>query len=1488
MSKFVHLHTHSHYSLLNALPKIPDLVKAAKANGMDALALTDNGNLYGAIEFYQACKKAEIKPILGIDAYVAARTRFDKQHGIDNRRSRFLLLAKNYEGYKNLIKIVTDSHVEGFYYKPRVDLELLKKYPQDLIAIFPSFSSEVTKAIKMKDYEKAEQLIAEYKTVYGAENVYLEITRHPEIPGHEELMREITSLGKKTNTPIMAAHDVYYISPDDRKARDTLMSIQTSGDFSERGNALEESEEDFSFISSEQAEKLFTDLPEALENTAKIAAATNLEIKLGKWYFPDIKIPEGKTHDEVLRELVLAGIEKRKLEKTPALMERVDYELSVIKNKGYANYFLTVSDLLRFAHESHILTTIRGSVAGSLVTYLAGITNVNPIEYRLPFERFLNPERPSAPDIDMDYADNRRDEVIAYARSKYGAEKVAQIGTFGTMMARGSVRDTARALGFPYALGDQIAKLIPMGAQGFPMTIDRALEEVPELKELYEKEADVKTIIDMAKKIEGCARHISVHAAGVVISPDALTEHVPIQFDPKGEGKLITQYDMHAVGEDGVGLLKFDFLGIKNLAILADAVALVEKIEGVKVDIENVPLDDKKTFEMLARGETIGLFQLNGSGMTRFLKELRPSTIHDINAMVALYRPGPMESIPQYIERKHNPRLVQYLDPRLKEILERSYGIITYQDDVMMTAIKLAGYSWLEADKLRKAMGKKIPAEMEAQKTKLLEGFVKHGMTREKAEQLWKLIEPFAAYGFNKCLTGDARIFDSETGKPITVKELYESKKIIKVQSMNSNLKLEDREISAVMSNGIKKVFRLKTRSGRHIKTTGNHPFFTISGWKNLENLEVGQRIALPRELDFQIKNDACKPHEAATLGYLLSEGNLCHPHGIYYYSAEENEIADFISYASQFKNSRIKINTQKSAHSVYVSQENPKKENSLRNWLEELGLRNKKATAKFVPATAFGFDRENLKIFLAKLWQGDGTVSIKNQQLFYATSSHQLAEDVAHLLLRFGIWSSIHEKNFKYRGGIKKGWTVIITHRENIFRFAAHIAPHMIGEKQKKVFLLNSISDILTKTPMARGTKDIIPAAVLTIVREAMMERKITVKEMSEISGCSVRLFSSDKRKIGFQRISLGKIAGSLSSEKISSFAESDVYWDEIVSIESTGEEMTYDLTVAPHHNFVANDIIVHNSHAASYGKVAYQTSYMKANFPAIYMAAVLTADSGDVEKIAEIIAECKRMKIPVLPPDINESFSGFTVIKGQNGALDQIRFGLLTIKNFGEGIANTIIEERKRGGKFKSLSDFLDRIKDRNLNKKSLEALIKCGAMDALGERGEMLGNLEGLLAYNKERTKVQNQDSLFGALPNIAAGLRLEKIPQAESKDKLAWEKELLGLYISGHPLDAFREKLKDKVPMTKIKTMKEGSLAVISGIIEDIRPIVTQKGDNMAFIKVADLSTSIEVVAFPKTYKTYQEILQPEYCISIKGKISHRNGQVSLLADAIKKL
>lgn len=1146
--EFVHLHTHSHYSLLQALPKVDELVKSAKKQGMPALALTDNGNLYGAIEFFKECEKAGIKAIIGVDFFLAARTRHDKEPRIDNRTKKLVLLAKDLTGYYNLINLVTKSNLEGFYYRPRIDRELLEKYKEGLIAILPSFGGEAVHAIKAGNRAEAIDVLNYYKSIFNKDlteeesndpeksNVFIEITRHSDIENHDQAMNRLVEIGRETNIPIIAAHNIYYLNKDDKKARTTLLSVQKS--FS--NGPVEDDEGDFSFLKIDEINELFKDIPEAISNTVKIANRCNAKIELGKWVFPRLDIdapknPDGSfvsphPYDDELRRIVFEGFEKRDVPKDEFMLKRAEYELEVIKNKGYAPYFLVVADLLRFAKQNRILSNIRGSVSGSLVTFLAGITNINPIEYEIPFERFLNPDRPSAPDIDMDYADDRRDEMVEYARVKYGRDKVAQIGTFGTMAARGSVRDVTRALGYPVSVGDRIAKLIPMGKQGFPMTIELALEQVPELKTAYETEADTQRIIEMAKKIEGCARHIGVHAAGVVISPTEITDYTPLQFDTKGENKVITQYDMYSI--EDAGLLKFDFLGLKNLSIIADTLDLVLKRHGVDIDLDTIDLEDQKTFAMLQRGDTEDLFQLNGDGMTRFLKELKPTSIHDINAMVALYRPGPLQFIPDYIARKHDASKIPDMDPAIYDILKSTYGVLVYQDDLLMMAHKLAGYNWGEVDKFRKAVGKKIPEEMALQKQKFIEGCMKHSMwSKARGEEVWAWIEPFAAYGFNK-------------------------------------------------------------------------------------------------------------------------------------------------------------------AHSV-------------------------------------------------------------------------------------------------------------------------------------------------------------------------------------------------------------------------------------------------------------------------SYGRVAYITAYLKANYLPEYMSAVLTHESNDIEKIAVSVNECNRLNLPVLPPDINESYGNFTVvdnsptdslnqnkISNQETETDQnseksdrskefdeskktnhgvtIRFGLNSIKNFGVGISEAIIAERNKNGKYKSLEDFLNRVRDRNLNKKSLESLIKAGAMDAFGDRGVMLYNIEGLLHFNKEQQKnLAGQTSLFAGLTDSSGadlgGLTLVDKGKVDKSTELIWEKELIGLYVSGHPLDKYRhilEKREDNIDKIKKSIIEESDkylaeaksvptningktvyrketyarAVIVAGIVEEVKEIATKKDptQKMLFIKVADFSGSIEMVVFPKVYEQFKKSLVVDKCVVMKAKTSFRNDTPSLILDNVREL
>ncbi len=754
---FVHLHVHSEYSLLDGMCRIDGIFEKAKALGMPAVALTDHGALYGAFRFYLKGKEYGVKPIIGVEAYKAKNSRLDKVARVDNDQYHIVLLAKNLTGYKNLLKLVTVANLEGFYYKPRVDFEILEKYHEGIIALSACLNGEIPVLIRQDQIRTAEKKLERYLEIFG-KDFYLEMQRHPKVEELTKVNTELIKLSRKFGVPIVATNDVHYLNSDDAYAQEILLCIQTQRTIIEKNRPLSMLDvPDYYFKSQEEMKGMFLDLPEAIENTMKIAEACSVDIPYGKWILPNFKTPNATPVNDYLKELVTRGRDRISGKYDEKFVEeRINYELNIINKKGYATYFLIVQDFVNWAKENNVAVGPgRGSVAGSLVAYLLHITDINPIEYNLPFERFLNPDRPTPPDIDIDFADLRRDEVLKYVTKKYGEDKVAQIITFGTMEARLAVRDVARALGLSYSQGDRLAKMIPQGKQGFPMTIAQAIEESAPFKFAYQTESDTKKVLDNAAKIEGLVRHASVHAAGVVISDKELTEYVPLQKESKEE-KIITQYDMYCLdlnavsNNKAIGLLKIDFLGLRNLTIIEESLKYVEKSTGKKIDIHQIPIDDKKAYEIIAKGDTVGIFQLESSGMRHLAKELGPNKISDITAMVALYRPGPMDLIPLFLESKKNIKKIRYLHPDLKPILEETYGVLVYQEQVMEIAHRLAGYSMSEADNLRMAMGKKKKELMKKEKQKFIDGCVKNNYTKNLAERIFNFIEKFAAYGFNK------------------------------------------------------------------------------------------------------------------------------------------------------------------------------------------------------------------------------------------------------------------------------------------------------------------------------------------------------------------------------------------------------------------------------------------------------------------------------------------------------------------------------------------------------------------------------------------------------------------------------------------------------------------------------------------------------------------------------------------------------------------
>lgn len=753
---FVHLHLHTEYSLLDGMTRINDVFSRAAEMKMPAVAITDHGALYGAFKFFLKGKQMGVKPIIGVEVYKAKKSRFEKHSKSERDQYHLVLLAKNLTGYKNLLKLVSLAHLEGFYYKPRIDFELLEKYREGLIALSGCLSSEISVALLNQQPTEAENLVRKYLEIFD-QNFYFELQRYPKIEKNEVVNQQLISLSKQFGVPLVATNDVHYLNSNDAYAQEILLCIQTQRVIFEKNRPLSMIDNpEYYFKSPQEMKGLFLDIPQAIDNTLKIADECNLEIPYGRWILPKFETPKNEKPEEYLKTLIEKRLGRLAHFDQELIKRRIDYELSVIIKKGYATYFLIVADFVNWAKNNGIgVGPGRGSVAGSLVAYILGITDINPLDYNLPFERFLNPERPTPPDIDIDFADLRRDEVLDYVANKYGVNHVAQIITFGTMEARLAVRDVARALGLTYSQGDRIAKMIPTGHQGFPMTIAQALEESPPLKFTYQSEPETKKVLDIARKIEGLPRHSSVHAAGVVIADKPLTEYVPLQKDPKEE-RIITQYDMYCLdlnavsNNQAIGLLKMDFLGLRNLTIIEKTLAYVKKTSGQIIDIHQISLADKKTYQLIASGNTIGVFQLESSGMRHLAKELKPSKISDISAMVALYRPGPMDLIPSFIEGKNHPRKIKYLHPDLKEILSETYGVLVYQEQVMEIAHKLAGYSMSEADNLRMAIGKKKKNLMKKEKEKFIAGCIKNKYSKALAEKIWNFMEKFASYGFNK------------------------------------------------------------------------------------------------------------------------------------------------------------------------------------------------------------------------------------------------------------------------------------------------------------------------------------------------------------------------------------------------------------------------------------------------------------------------------------------------------------------------------------------------------------------------------------------------------------------------------------------------------------------------------------------------------------------------------------------------------------------
>ena len=1081
-------------------------------------------------------------------------------------------------------------------------------------------------------------------------------------------------------------------------------------------------------------------------------------------------------------------------------------------------------------------------------------------------------------------------------------------------------------LDIPLDRVNHMCKLVPMKG-AISLTLSDAMR-VPDFRQEYDNDPTARHWIDIAMKLEGMNRNVGTHAAGVVISDGPITNFVPVQRivrkgdnkEKTGEASVTTQWEMKII--EKVGMLKMDFLGLRNLSVLDETVKLIEKNHGIVIDPVKLPLDDKKTYELLQRGDAKGVFQLESDGIRELLKQMKPDNIRDLIAVLALYRPGPLSGgmVDSYVNRKHGRETWDYPHPVLKDVLDETYGVMCYQEQIMRILNRLGGIELSKAYACIKAISKKLHDKIEAFRADFMKGTAERGVAANVADDIFGKIVHFAGYGFNKCVVGDTEIQDAETGEIRTVRDIYETGRLPKVHALGNDMKLRQRAVTAVMANGVHPVFRLTTQLGHSIVATGNHPFRTLNQWTNLEDLQVGDRIAVPRSLTINY-TISWPEHELITLAGLISEGNTCHPTTLYFYGNKLELVTDFANAVGHFPDTIAKISqrtdgryearantgidrryTPGSNTSIVIAA--PSRSGAY-IWAKKLNLLGWKATQKRIPQFIYQLNRTDLALFLGRLWAGDGFIAnAKLRVPFYATSSGGLAKDVQRLLLRFGITSRIHVKQFRYRGSYKPGYTVHLLGTQSIEQFLEWLAPHCLSREDAVATLQQHVAN----TNRDASSKDTIPLSIRDVVNKERTQCNLNWKQLETATGLTMQEFygTSAPTKTGFRRSTISKIAAVLNSEYLHGIANSDIFWDRIASIESVGIEETYDLTVEEDHNFVANGIIVHNSHTAAYAQIGYQTAWLKTHYTAEFMAALLSSEIDDGNKrdvMVDHIADARKLGVEVLPPDVNQGGPDFDVVNGK------IVFGLTAIKGLGRNSAEEIVRAREAGGKFKNIFDFCERVDGRILKQAAIEKLIKAGAMDCFArqKRKAMTMVLEraisGAEATAADRRRGQkNIFDMFdeedeSTLSNGNALMKSfgEGLPDCEEwpeLDRLKFEKEALDYYISSHPLAQYDEQLR------RYRSHEIGSLlklnnsgpVCIAGMICEISLRTTKRGKRFAIVRVEDFTGVMKCVLWSESYDRFRDDLIDDAIILVEGRLERRegSGEPDLIVDRILNL
>jgi DNA polymerase-3 subunit alpha len=1548
---FAHLHCHTHYSLLDGANRIPDLVKKVKSLGMNACAITDHGNLYGALEFYQTCKAESVNPVLGYEAYIAPGNRTDRSASrLKEAAFHLTLLAMNRQGFQNLTRLASRAFLEGFYYKPRIDKEILAEHHEGIICLSGCASSELSRLLLGEEWTKAEQLVGWYSELFG-DRFYMEI-QEGGVEIQQSCAEATITLADRMGLPLVATNDAHYLCKEDAESHDVLLCVNTKSFRSDEKRMKIDTDQLF-IRSPEQMYAAFPNRAEAVARSQEIANRVDIELDLKTRHFPVFAPPPPKTDVQYLREVALEGLQWRYGDEPGQVYrDRLDFELGVIERMGYASYFLIVWDFARFARDQNIPCTARGSACGAIVSYVLGISDVCPIEYDLLFERFLDPSRTEAPDIDMDFCRDRRELVLNYVKDKYGHANVAQIGTFGTLKAKQAVRDVARALSVPLKRADEIAKMVP---ETLNIKLEEALEENAELRDAYNADAQTKEVLDFAMALEGLAKSAGTHAAGVVIADRPLIDYVPLQ-KLSGREDILTQW----TDVEKAGLLKMDFLGLRNLSILDKAVANVRKHCGIDIVPKDLPLDDKETFALLQRGETKGIFQLESGGMRDLLTKMRPDKFADIIATSALYRPGPLEGgmVMQYVDVKNGRKQPEKVHPIIDSVLEETYGVMVYQEQVMRILNRLGGIELADSYKCIKAISKKKLDLIAKYREQFIGGAQQNNMPADQATNIFGLIEKFAGYGFNKCVVGDTEIIDASTGQRMTVAELHESQQSFRINALSDSGKITQQEVSHVFKNGKQPTFRLRTRLGKEIVATGNHPFRTLNGWTNLEDLRPDDRIAAPRSL-MVFGFDNWQDYEVIVLGGLLSGGNCCHPTCLYFYNDSDALVQDFVAAAEQFDDTVARVDHRADGRRMEVclstggdfrfqpgqkpwnaggatAVASPPVRSGAFQWAESLGLLGAKAVDKRIPARASMMHDEHAALLLGRLWSGDGFVGAPKQMPFYATSSRMLAQDVQTMLLRLGVVSTVHQKSFKYRyrgtEKLRDGYTVHVVGYESFERFIDQVLPHVVG-RDGQIYELLEYRESCAEGE--RTSRDTIPGEVRIWVDEERRAAQLTWRQLEEQSGVSMKEFvgKGSSLKKGFRRSTIQKLAELFSSRRLTQLAESDIFWDTVESIDPAGIQETYDLTVEEDHNFVANGLIVHNSHSTAYGAIAYQTAYLKAHYPHEFMAALLSCGMESSDRISEHTDDCHRMGIEILPPDVNTSEVEFGVVVEQPSVqspvssakkgraakentghstlstgheIRKLSFGLGAVKGVGQAVVAAIVAEREANGKFRSIFDLCERVDPKLLSKGMLEILIKAGCLDGFGpHRAQHVLVVDRAVqsALAVQRDKARGQKSLFGDSGSAAAtgaGDSGESfaIPPADEwthSQKLAFEKEVFGFYLTSHPLTQVAEQLAAFAQQTtaQLRDLGDGKEVIVAGMIGAIKKAQTKapsRNGNSKYVNfdLEDPHGVVRCILWPDDFAREGEKIQAESIVVVKARIDSRGREPNLIVNKVLTL